>query len=91
MGRTGEWESRMNLLTTTAVISAALGCAVVGGIFFAFSNFIMKALRRVPFPQGMLVMQTINVTVLNRGFLGLFMGTALTCLILAVIEAGSTL
>ena len=30
-------------------------------------------------------MQTINVTVLNRGFLGAFMGTALLCLIIAVI------
>ena len=49
----------MNLLTTTAVISAALGCALVGGIFFAFSNFIMKALQRVPSPEGMVVMQTI--------------------------------
>lgn len=45
----------MNLLTTTAVISAALGCALVGGIFFAFSNFIMKALQRVPSPEGMVV------------------------------------
>lgn len=31
-------------------------------------------------------MQTINVTVLNRGFLGLFMGTALICLTLGVIS-----
>lgn len=75
----------MSTLMTIAVFAAIVGSAVIGGIFFAFSNFIMKALRQVPPPEGLSVMQTINVTVLNRGFLGVFMGTALVCLILAVI------
>ena len=30
---------------------AALGCALVGGVFFAFSSFVMKALGRLPAPQ----------------------------------------
>ncbi|MEM7611550.1 MAG: anthrone oxygenase family protein [Pseudomonadota bacterium] len=74
----------MSTLLTTVTVAAIVGSALIGGIFFAFSNFIMKALERVPPSQGMLVMQTINVTVLNRGFLGVFMGTALICLVLAI-------
>lgn len=75
----------MTSLMTIAICAALVGSALIGGIFFAFSNFIMKALQRVPAPEGILAMQTINITVLNRGFLGLFMGTALLCLIIAVI------
>ena len=75
----------MNGLTTALVIAAALGTALVGGIFFAFSNFVMQALARAPNIEGMRVMQGINLTVLNRGFLGLFMGAALICLSLAVV------
>ncbi|GJM08381.1 MAG: membrane protein [Lysobacteraceae bacterium] len=74
----------MSTLMTIAIFAAIVGSAMISGIFFAFSNFIMKALQRVPSTEGLLAMQTINVTVLNPGFLGLFMGTALICLILAV-------
>ena len=74
----------MNSWVMVATIAAIVGTALIGGIFFAFSNFVMKALERVPASEGMLVMQTINVTVLNRGFLGVFMGTAAVSLILAI-------
>lgn len=75
----------MNTLTLIATIAAIVGTALIGGIFFAFSNFIMKALQRVPSSGGLLAMQTINVTVLNRWFLGVFMGMALLSLILAAV------
>ena len=73
----------MSLPTIIAIVTAALGCAVVGGIFFAFSNFIMKALARLPAAEGMAAMQSINVVVLNKWFLGVFTGTALVSLLLA--------
>ena len=76
----------MTTLSAVATISAIVGSALVGGIFFAFSNFIMNALGRVPSSEGMLAMQTINVTVLNRWFLGVFMGTAVLSTILAVVS-----
>lgn len=63
---------------------SALGCGLVAGIFFAFSNFIMKALARLPPDQGITAMQNINVDVLNRWFFAAFFGTALCCLILVV-------
>ncbi len=74
----------MSTLSVVAIVAAIVGTALIGGIFFAFSNFVMKALERVPSSEGMLAMQTINVTVLNPWFLGVFMGTALLCLVLAV-------
>lgn len=75
----------MILLTKTTVIVALLGCALVGGVFFAFSSFIMRALARVSPPGGLEAMQAINVVVLNRSFLGLFMGTAALSLLVAVL------
>jgi uncharacterized membrane protein len=63
---------------------AALGCALVAGIFLAFSSFVMGALARISPPSGIAAMQAINVVVLNPLFLGLFMGTALACAVLFV-------
>jgi len=33
----------MTVVMTAAAVSALLGAAVVGGIFFAFSNFVMSS------------------------------------------------
>jgi hypothetical protein len=54
----------------------ALGAGLVAGVFFAFSNFVMKALGQLPADQGVAAMQRINVVVLNPAFLALFVGTA---------------
>ncbi|MDY6943273.1 MAG: anthrone oxygenase family protein [Pseudomonadota bacterium] len=66
----------MDLATTMIATAALMGSALIGGVFFAFSSFVMKALARVPAPQGIAAMQSINVVVINRSFLGTFMGTA---------------
>lgn len=63
---------------------AALGSGLIGGVFFAFSSFVLPALARLPGLQGMLAMQSINVVVLNRSFLGVFAGTALACAVVVV-------
>ncbi|MES1183089.1 MAG: anthrone oxygenase family protein [Myxococcales bacterium] len=62
----------------------ALGCGLIGGVFFAFSSFVLPALARLPGLQGLSAMQSINVVVLNRSFLGVFLGTAVLCATLAV-------
>lgn len=49
----------------------------------------MPALASVPAREGMAAMQAINVTVLNRLFLGMFVGTGLLCLVLAVAALAS--
>ncbi|MDQ8185272.1 anthrone oxygenase family protein [Pelagicoccus sp. SDUM812002] len=72
----------MNAWILIVIIASLLGSALVGGIFFAFSSFVMKALKRIPSPEGIRTMQSINVVVINPAFLGLFMGTALLSLTL---------
>lgn len=71
-------------MRTALALLACIGAGTVGGIFFAFSNFVMQALGRLPDAHGAAAMQTINVTVLNPLFLGVFMGTA-------VLGAGSAI
>jgi len=73
----------MSTLSTIAVFLALLGSAVIGGVFFAFSSFIMKALGRAPSAEGIAAMQSINVVVLNPSFLGAFIGTALISVLIA--------
>jgi uncharacterized membrane protein len=63
---------------------SALGCGLIAGVFFAFSTFVMTALGRRPPAEGMAAMQAINVTVLNPAFLGVFAGTAVTCLLVVI-------
>lgn len=58
------------------ILVACVGAGTVGGIFFGFSSFIMKALSKLPTAQGVAAMQRINVVVLNPVFLTLFVGTA---------------
>ena len=69
--------------TLALAVATTLGCALVAGVFFAFSNFVMGALARLPDAQGAAAMRSINVAVLNRGFLGLFLGTGAGCAALA--------
>ena len=75
----------MNSLIIFIAITTLLGSALVGGVFFAFSSFVMKALAQLPAAQGIAAMQSINVVVINRSFLGTFMGTALLSLSLFVL------
>jgi len=59
----------------TLPLLVALGAGLVGGVFFAFSTFVMKALGQLPASHGIAAMQRINVTVLGPLFLGVFVGT----------------
>lgn len=65
-----------------------VGAGTIGGVFFAFSSFVMKALGELPPAQGASAMQRINVVVLNPVFLGVFVGSAgigAACVILAFL------
>ncbi len=75
----------MNISTLFALkLFSALGCGLIAGVFFAFSTFVMKALVQQPTAQGIATMQSINITVINPWFMTAFLGTAATCLFLAV-------
>jgi|SRR5262245_21269485 len=73
------------MLSTIALL-ICIGAGTVGGVFFAFSAFVMQALAQLPAGQGIAAMQRINVVVLNPLFLGVFMGTALLAAVCAVIS-----
>jgi len=75
----------MNFVITASAVVALLGSALIGGVFFAFSSFVMKALARVPSHEGIAAMQSINVVVLNPSFLGVFMGTTVISVLVAAL------
>lgn len=68
-------------LVVIVAFLAALGSALVAGIFFTFSAFVMKALDRLPGTQGPAAMQSINVAVVNHWFLAAFVGTGVLSLV----------
>jgi uncharacterized membrane protein len=69
----------------------AVAAAVVGGVFFAFSGFVMAGLGRAPEEVGASAMAEINVTALRPPLMLLLFGTALACLVVLVrgLLAGS--
>jgi len=64
---------------------AAIGAGLAAGVFFAFSTIVMKALRRLPAPQGMRAMQAINKAAPAPLFMTALFGTAVVCVALAVV------
>jgi len=63
--------------------ATALGCATVAGVFFAFSAFVMRGLARLPAPQGIAAMQSINVAAVRPPLMIALFGTAAACVPLA--------
>lgn len=62
-------------------LGAAVGCLLMGGVFYAFSTFVMSGLRRAGTAHGLPAMQSINVTAQRPGLMILFFGTLLLCLV----------
>ena len=71
-------------LLTFLTIFAALGSGMIGGLLFAFSNFVMRALAQQAPESGIRTMQAINITIINPLFFLVFLGTALASVILAI-------
>ena len=69
-------------------IATAVGCAICGGVFFAFSTFVMPALVRMPAAEGAAAMQSINVKAPNPLFMFALFGSAIGCIVLAVFGRG---
>jgi uncharacterized membrane protein len=58
-----------------------IGCTLMAGVFFAFSNFVMNALSRLQPAQGIAAMQFINIAVINPLFTIAFLGTGMTSIV----------
>ena len=63
-------------------LAAVVGAGLVGGVFFAFSNFVMRALGRLRPSEGAAAMQSINITVITPTFMTALFGTGLVSLVL---------
>lgn len=61
-----------------------LACGLVAGVFFAFSTFVMNALARLHPKEGIVAMQSINITAINPLFMVALFGTGAACLFLTV-------
>jgi uncharacterized membrane protein len=70
--------------TTMLLWFNAIGCGLLGGLFFAFSTFIMKALGRIAHVAGIAGMNSINEVILRSLFMPLFWGTTAASAVLVV-------
>lgn len=75
----------LQTIRLSVVLFAAIASALTGGIFFAFSTFVMPALAQQPSAPGIATMQSINITVINPWFMTVFLGPALVSLVLAIL------
>ena len=57
-------------------VAGAVGAGLVGGVFFAFSGFVLAALRRLPAAQGIGAMQSVNKTAVTPPLMLALFGTA---------------
>ena len=72
------------MLHELLIVGTAIACATMGGVFFAFSTFVMHGLRRLSPAQGMAAMQSINVTAVTPIFMTALFGTAAACVVVGV-------
>jgi uncharacterized membrane protein len=79
----------MTQLIFVLTLLAALCTALLGGTFFAFSVFFMRALGGLSAERGIVAMQATVLAIKKPVFLVLFFGTALLCVVLGVIAAFS--
>jgi uncharacterized membrane protein len=72
----------MSGILYTATLVTALGCGLIAGAFFAFSTFVMAALRRLKPEEGIAAMQSINILAVTPVFMTALFGMAAACLVL---------
>lgn len=71
-------------LTRLLCLAAAIGAGLAGGVFFAFSTFVMAGLAKASDRAGLESMQGINKAAPAPAFMILLLGTAVLCLVLGI-------
>jgi uncharacterized membrane protein len=56
---------------------SAIGCGLIGGLYFAFSAVIMTSLSRIDQGAGIVAMNAINEDIVRSSFMPIFLGTTL--------------
>ncbi|MEQ1518667.1 MAG: anthrone oxygenase family protein [Usitatibacteraceae bacterium] len=64
---------------------SVIGSGLIGGLYFAFSAFIMTSLGRLDQTSGIAAMNAINVDIQRSLFMPIFLGSTLVAAILAII------
>lgn len=77
----------MSIVFDFLVQFGVLAYAFVGGVFLAFSDFIMRSLSRTSGVGGVEAMQAINREVFHWIFMALFLGMAAISVILSIYAA----
>jgi uncharacterized membrane protein len=67
-----------------ATAATALACGTAGGVFFAFSTFVMPALGALAPRDGMTAMQSVNRAAVTPPFMAVLFGATAGCLALGV-------
>ncbi|KZF05728.1 hypothetical protein A2J04_24880 [Rhodococcus sp. EPR-279] len=75
------------LAVATAV--AAVGCGLVAGVLLAFSISVLPGLATLPVPDAIAAMQRFNAAILSPLFLALFVGTAVSCFLAAILAVST--
>jgi uncharacterized membrane protein len=83
-GRARGEVSMIDCLLFGATVLAVLGSGLIAGVFFGFAAFMLKAISRLPVPQGIAAMQSITTAIKNSLFLLLFFATAALAGVLAL-------
>jgi uncharacterized membrane protein len=75
----------MNIVVAGLLWFSAIGCGLLGGLYFAFSAFIMTSLGRIDRAAGIAAMNAINADIVRSLFMPLFLLTTLAGAALAVL------
>ena len=65
---------------------AAVGAGLAGGVFFAFSAFVMRGLGNLPAADGIKAMNAVNVAAVRPPLMILLFGTAAVCVAAIVAQ-----
>jgi uncharacterized membrane protein len=75
------------MLMIWLLLLTALGCALVGGVLFAFSTFVMRGLASLPAVIGVESMRAINRVAVTPAFMALFLGTTMMSTMVVISAA----
>lgn len=73
------------LVVTGLLWLSIIGSALLAGLYFSFSAFIMTALGRIDQSSGIAATNAINLDIQRSLFMPIFAGSTLTAVVLAVM------
>jgi uncharacterized membrane protein len=74
----------MNIVMERIVLGSAAASALTGGVLFAFSSFVMPALRTLPTATAVTAMQAINLAAPRSLLMVPLLGSAAGCAVVGV-------